>query len=48
MTDDEEVFKYGTDPFDPDTDKDGVPDHAEVEAGSDPLDPTSLPEDETD
>ena len=43
LTDDEEIFKHGTDPFDADTDQDGAPDHVEVEAGSDPLDPTSIP-----
>lgn len=33
----------GTDPLDPDSDGDGVPDGVEVQAGSDPNDPDSLP-----
>ena len=32
----------GTDPTNPDTDFDGMPDGAEVEAGTDPLDAASL------
>lgn len=43
LKDDEEVFKYGTDPFDADTDADGVPDDTEVAEGGDPTDPTSVP-----
>ena len=45
LKDDEEVFQHGTDPRDPDTDQDGAPDHAEVQAGSDPANPTSVPGD---
>ncbi len=47
LTDDEEVFKHGTDPFDADTDQDGAPAHTEVDAGSGPLDPTSIPGDDS-
>jgi hypothetical protein len=43
LSDDEEIFKYGTDPLKSDTDGDGYSDGAEVKAGSDPLDRTSVP-----
>jgi len=43
LTDDEEVAIYGTDPGLFDTDGDGASDFAEVAAGTDPLDPASLP-----
>ena len=36
-----EVGLLGTDPFDPDTDADGMDDGAEVAAGTDPVDPDS-------
>lgn len=37
------LLETGTDPLNPDSDGDGVPDGDEVEAGSDPNDPESLP-----
>ena len=37
LTYEEETENYGTDPNNPDTDGDGIPDGAEVEGGSDPL-----------
>ena len=37
LTTAEEIFVYGTDPGLPDTDGDGVPDGAEIAAGTDPL-----------
>lgn len=43
LSDDDEVNVYGTDPFNPDTDGDTWSDGEEVQAGSDPLDPTSFP-----
>jgi hypothetical protein len=43
LTDGDEVLTYGTDPFNPDSDGDGSSDAAEVEAGTDPLDPNSTP-----
>lgn len=39
LLDAEELFLYGTDPNNPDTDGDGIPDGLEVATGSDPLDP---------
>ena len=43
LTDGEEVRLYGTNPLDPDSDGDGFRDGVEVAAGSDPLDPRSVP-----
>ena len=43
LTDGDEVRLYGTDPLDPDSDGDGVLDGIEIAAGSDPLDPRSVP-----
>ncbi|MCX6355503.1 MAG: beta-propeller fold lactonase family protein [Candidatus Aureabacteria bacterium] len=44
LSDWEEITLYHTDPYNRDTDGDGFIDGAEVEAGSDPLDPKSVPE----
>ncbi len=41
LTDLDEVFVHGTDPWDPDSDDDGLDDGAEIEAGTDPTDPDS-------
>ncbi len=38
LSDNEELYVYGTDPYDPDTDDGGVTDFAEVVTGSDALD----------
>jgi hypothetical protein len=43
IDDEQEVHDYFTDPHNPDTDGDGVTDGVEVQAGSDPTDPASLP-----
>jgi len=43
LSDGEELFVYGTDPLLWDTDGDGVSDGEEMAAGSDPLDPASVP-----
>ena len=43
LLDGDEVYIYGTDPLNPDTDGDGASDAAEIEAGTDPFDPTSTP-----
>jgi len=43
LSDWEEITLYHTDPYNRDTDGDGFIDGAEVEAGSDPLDPKSVP-----
>ncbi len=45
LTDGDEVLKYGTDPTLFDTDDDSFSDRVEVEAGSDPLNKNSTPED---
>ena len=38
-----ELLDYGTDPFDPDTGRDGFMDAEEATAGTDPPDPDSTP-----
>ena len=43
LTNVQEVDDYGTDPTNPDTDGDGYTDKEEVDNGSDPLDPNSIP-----
>lgn len=43
LPDYDEVYTYGTDPDDPDTDGDLAEDGDEVAAGTDPLDPASFP-----
>jgi hypothetical protein len=43
LTDGEEYWTYGTDPLLADTDDDGYSDFIEIMAGSDPLDPDSIP-----
>jgi ELWxxDGT repeat protein len=43
LADGAEVLTHGTDPLDPDTDGDGASDGDEVIAGTDPLDPESVP-----
>ena len=43
LSDGEELFTTNTDPFNPDSDGDGASDAAEVDAGTDPQDPTSTP-----
>jgi len=40
----EEIFIHGTDPFNADTDGDGVPDGAEIGEGTDPNDANSAPD----
>ena len=45
IPDDAETNEFGTDPFNPDTDADGYDDGVEIQAGSDPLDDFSTPED---
>lgn len=47
LLDGEEVNEYGTNPLSEDTDEDGYSDGVEVESGTDPLDPTSFPTEET-
>jgi M6 family metalloprotease-like protein len=41
VIDREEVAKYGTNPLDPDTDRDGLTDAKEIQFGTDPLNPDS-------
>lgn len=43
LTDDDEINIHGTDPFDPDTDGDGVRDGIEIFFGTDPLDDLDFP-----
>jgi hypothetical protein len=43
LTDGEEYWNYGTNPLLADTDDDGYSDFIEIMAGSDPLDPDSIP-----
>ncbi len=43
VVDGDEVYIYGTDPLSPDTDGDGSSDAIEIDAGTDPFDPTSTP-----
>ncbi len=43
VLDGDEVYIYGTDPLDPDTDDDGASDAVEIDGGTDPFDPSSLP-----
>jgi len=43
LTDEEEIFKYGTSIYLVDSDGDGYNDKEEIEAGSDPLHPESTP-----
>jgi hypothetical protein len=43
LTDGDEVLLYDTDPLDADSDGDGVRDGIEIAAGSDPLEPRSVP-----
>ncbi|HEV2529058.1 MAG TPA: hypothetical protein VGT61_11495 [Thermomicrobiales bacterium] len=43
LLDGDEVYIYSTDQLNPDTDGDGASDAAEVEAGTDPFDPSSTP-----
>lgn len=43
LSDVDEVYRYGTNPANPDTDGDGWPDGLEVAAGTDPRDPSSQP-----
>ena len=43
LSDWEETFVHGTDPLDPDSDGDGFQDGVEVQYGSNPLDPGSIP-----
>lgn len=42
LTNEEEIYLYGTDPFNPDTDDDGLPDAWEVRFGLDPNDDGSI------
>jgi len=44
LSNEDEVYIYGTDPADPDSDDDGVDDGAEVTFGTDPLDGEDTPE----
>ena len=39
LSDYEEIYEYHTHPLNADTDNDGIPDGAEIDAGTDPLDP---------
>lgn len=43
LSDIEEIFRFGTDPFNPDTDGDGFDDGQEVASNTDPTDPNSFP-----
>ncbi len=43
VLDGDEVYIYGTDPLSPDTDGDGASDAVEIDGGTDPFDPASLP-----
>jgi hypothetical protein len=43
LSDEDEINIYGTDPFDIDTDGDGVIDGTEVQYGTDPLDANDFP-----
>lgn len=43
VLDGDEVYIYGTDPLNPDTDGDGASDAVEIDGGTDPFDPASLP-----
>jgi len=43
LNDYEEVYTYGTDPLDVDTDGDGIPDSTEVLINTDPTDPKTTP-----
>lgn len=43
LLDGQELMVYFTDPLNPDTDGDGYSDYEEIEQGSDPLDPNSVP-----
>lgn len=43
LTDWEEIYIFGTNPYDRDTDKDGYSDYQEIENNWDPLDPSSPP-----
>ncbi len=45
ISDDDEINVHGTDPYRADTDGDGFGDNAEVQSGSDPTDPSSVPDD---
>ncbi len=44
LSNDDEIYIYGTDPNDPDTDDDGFTDGYEVDNGFDPNDPDSCPQ----
>lgn len=39
LYDNDEIYMYGTDPYDPDTDNDGLLDGTEIDIGTDPLNP---------
>ncbi len=43
ILDGDEEYIYGTDPLNPDTDGDGASDAVEIDGGTDPFDPASLP-----
>ena len=43
VLDGDEEYIYGTDPLNPDTDGDGASDAVEIDGGTDPFDPASLP-----
>jgi len=44
ISDTDETDRFGTDPYNPDTDGDGFADGQEINAGSDPVDPNSMPD----
>lgn len=44
LTDQDEIAIYGTTPWDGDSDDDGALDGAEIAAGTNPLDPSSFPQ----